>query len=45
MKVTVFAESYILYFIFSLGSLYYSDVYGHESGRCHTLPFLGEIPF
>ena len=28
-----------LYFIFSLDSLHSSDVYRHESGRCHTLPF------
>ena len=28
-----------LYFMFSLGSLRYSDVYIHESGRCHTLSF------
>ena len=32
------AESSILYFIFSLSSLHYSDVNRHESGRCHTLP-------
>ena len=39
VKTTVFAESCILYFIFSLGSLYYSDVYTRESGRCRTIPF------
>ena len=33
------AESSVLYFIFSLGSLPYSDVYRRESGKCHTLPF------
>ena len=36
MKVTVLAESS---FIFSPGSLHYADVYRHESGRCHILPF------
>jgi hypothetical protein len=39
MKATVLAESSILYFIFSPGSLHYSDVYRCESGRCRTLPF------
>ena len=28
-----------IYFIFSLGSLFCSDVYRHEPGRCCTLPF------
>ena len=27
-------------FVFSPGSLHYTDVYRHESGRCRTLPFL-----
>ena len=38
MKPTVLTES-SLYFIFSLGSLCHSNVYRHESGRSHTLPF------
>ena len=38
MKATLLEES-SLYFIFSPGSLCYSDVYRRESGRCHTLPF------
>ena len=29
-----------LYFIFSLSSLRFNDVYRHDSGRCHNLPFL-----
>ena len=33
------AESSILYFIFSPGSLRYTDVYRHESGSCRTLSF------
>ena len=36
MKATVLAESY---FIFSLGSTCYADVYRRESRRCCTLPF------
>ena len=36
MKATVLTESS---FIFSLGSLCYSDVYRCESDRCCTLPF------
>ena len=39
MKATVLTESSILYFIFSPGYLCCSDIYGCESGRCHTLPF------
>ena len=39
IKVTVLAESSILYFMFSPGSLRSSDVYRRESGRCCTLPF------
>ena len=39
MKATALAESSILYFIFSSGSLCYSDVYRREAGRCHTLRF------
>ena len=38
MKAMVLAESSILYFVFSLGSLLYSDVYRCESGRYRTLP-------
>ena len=38
MKATVLAESSILYFIFSPGSLCYGDYNRHESGRCRTLP-------
>jgi hypothetical protein len=38
MKTTVLAES-SLYFIFSPGSLHYSDVDRHESGRCRNLLF------
>ena len=38
MKATVLAES-CLYFIFPPGSLCSSDVYRHESGRCHTVLF------
>ena len=33
------AESSMLYFIFSLRSLCYGDVYRHESGSCRTFPF------
>ena len=36
MIATVFAES-SLYFIFSLGFFCSSDVYRHDSGRCHIL--------
>ena len=36
MKTTVLAESS---FVFSLGSLCYTDVYRCDSGRCHNLPF------
>ena len=39
MKTTVLAESSSLYFIFLPGSLRYSDVYRHESGRCLTFFF------
>ena len=39
MKATGLAESSILYFIFSLGSLCYSDIYRRESGRCHSSLF------
>jgi hypothetical protein len=39
MEATVLAESSILYFIFSPGSLCFGDVYRCESGRCRTLPF------
>ena len=39
MKVIVLTES-PLYFIFSPGSLCFSDVYRRESGTCRTLPFL-----
>ena len=39
MKAIVLGSSSILYFIFSPGSLHYGNVYRHESGRCHTLPF------
>ena len=35
---TVLTEN-SLYFIFSPGSFCSSNVYRHESGRCHTLPF------
>ena len=38
MKATVLAES-SLHFIFPPGSLQYSDVYRHESGRFQVLPF------
>ena len=38
MKATVLTESSI-YFIFLHGFLRSSDVYGHESGRCHSLRF------
>ena len=38
MKATMLAES-SLNFIFSLGSLCYSDVYKHVSGSGRTLPF------
>ena len=34
-KVTVLAQSS---FIFLLGSIHYTDVYRHESDRCHTIP-------
>ena len=37
-KITLLAKS-SLYFIFLPGSLCSSNVYRHESGRCHTLPF------
>ena len=37
MKVIVLAESSILQFISSLGSLHYGNVYRCESGRCRTL--------
>ena len=40
MEAKLMAESFILYFIFSLRFLHYSDVYRCESGRCRTLPFL-----
>ena len=39
MKATVLAESSILYFIFSLGSLCFGDVYRCEPDSCWTLPF------
>ena len=39
MKAKVLAESSVLYFIFSPGSLCYGDVYRCESGRYLTLPF------
>ena len=38
MKAMVLVES-STYFIFASGSLYSSDVYRLESGRCHTLSF------
>ena len=39
MKATVLAESSIMYFIFSPGSLRYGDVCRSESGNCHILSF------
>ena len=38
-KATVLAESSILYFIFSLCSHHYGDIYRRESGRCRPLSY------